>query len=140
MDDLKKDTLFIPDFAFIEYSSYSGDVPFMVDKNKEKKNIKEYINEKNFFNNYKYPFKIISSNELSDKLINSKTPFFYFLYSVNYMGKFITIVNSLNGENVYATSSTKCEYKGLKDVLADNVTEIKLCSEDVLILSEKMKK
>ena len=140
MELLKKDTLFVPDFAFTEYKlSKSSDVPVLVDKNNTKESIStDNQNVKNIFRRYKHPYKVISSQELSNKLLYDKKPFFYFLYTVSYTGKLITIVNSLNGENIYATSSTKGEYNGIKEVFADRVTEIKLQVEDIDKLVEKM--
>jgi len=143
MELLKHDTLFIPDFAFTEYSLSNKikDTPVLVTKNNTKVGIaKEKQNMKIICGEYKHPYKIISSKELSNKLLHDAKPFFYLMYVVDGTFKNITIINSATGENIYFTYSPKIERKELdiNGILTSDIQNIKLLPADIAILVAKM--
>ncbi|CAN5537329.1 hypothetical protein BH09BAC6_BH09BAC6_11300 [soil metagenome] len=53
------------------------------------------------FKNYKFEHKVLSSKELSDKIMADTEPFYYLLY-IPGNGKMIVVINSRTGELIYA--------------------------------------
>lgn len=60
----------------------------------------KYIKET--FEDYKYDYRILSPDELSDKILANKEPFYYVIYLHNYIaGKVVAVINSQTGEIIY---------------------------------------
>ena len=140
MEPLKQDTLFIPDFAFTEYiaTNKSHGIPLLVAK--QNIDAKDKQNMKSICEAYKYPCKIISSQELSNKLLYDTKPFFYLMYVVCNNFKQITVISSATGENIYYRLSPKKiptveDYNG---TLSSDIRNIKLLTSDMSILHAKM--
>ena len=90
-EELKKlstSTLYIPDYALTKFNSFTGD--------ESKKH-----DEKEIMEDYKLPYKIITTNELNDKILNDKTGFYYLQYVKSSTDKFISVINSATGEEIY---------------------------------------
>lgn len=85
---LKRDTLFVPDYVLIEFNKFTG--------NETKKH-----DEKEVFEDYPFKYKLLSSEELNKKIMESEQPFLYLLYVKSSTDKFISIVNAQTGELIY---------------------------------------
>lgn len=86
---LKKQTLYAPDYILISVNKFNGD--------DSKKN-----DEKEIFESYKYPYKLVTEKELNDKILNDKEPFYYISYvQGDGMPQTINIVDSQTGEIIY---------------------------------------
>lgn len=140
MEALKRDTLFIPDFAFAEYAMNEkvADVPLLVEKKEtsKEKSLRLKKNANLVFAKYKYPHKIISTEDLNRRLLENKKPFNYLIYSTCCTDKIVLIMNSENGENIYFTWSTKGNYEG--NILTGHLAEIRLEPKDIQYLVDKM--
>jgi hypothetical protein len=84
---LKKQTLYVPDYVLIKYNAFNGS-----ESRRE---------EKDVFEDYEYPYKLISIKELNDKIINDKEPFYYLNYVRNSAQKYVAIVDSETGQVIY---------------------------------------
>ena len=90
-EELKKlatSTLYIPDYALTKFNNFTGDESKMHD-------------EKDIMEDYKLSYKIITTKELNNKILEDKTGFYYLQYVKSSTDKFISIINSLTGEEIY---------------------------------------
>jgi hypothetical protein len=85
---LKRDTLFVPDYVLIAFNKFTG--------NETKKH-----DEKDVFEDYPFKYKLLSSEELNKKIMDSEKPFLYFIYVKSSTDKFISVVNAQTGALIY---------------------------------------
>ena len=85
---IKKETLYIPDYILIKFGAMTGD--------ESKKHT-----EKEIFTGYKYPYQLISTEELNQKILNDTIPFYHLQYVKSSTDKFVSIFNSTTGEMIY---------------------------------------
>ncbi len=81
-------TLFVPDYVLTKFGKNSDDES------------KKYP-EKEIFDGYTLAYKVLSTAELNEKIVNSTTPFYYLLYIKTLSEKFVTVTNAQTGEIVY---------------------------------------
>lgn len=98
---LKTETLYIPDFAKVEYRP--GKIK---DEDFSEEDIKKMMSP------YKYKYEFISKDELDAKIMNNEEVY-YFRYVKLNSDSFIQIVNSKTGDVIYKN------YKGVKYNLKD---------------------
>jgi len=105
---LKNEILYIPSYISIKFSRWTGD--------DEERN-DEYI--KKLFKKYKYKYKIISDEDLNNRIINNEM-FYYLRYVRVNSQKFLQVVNSKTGEVIYrnyiAGFSYNLKSKYIKDL------------------------
>lgn len=89
---LKNDTLYIPEYALTIFDAFTGD-------ESEKQNMNKLVKK------YPYPYKFLSIEELSNKVLNSEKPFYYLSYIKSSSDKFVSIVNTKTGELLYSDYS-----------------------------------
>jgi hypothetical protein len=94
LKELKKQILYIPNYATLHYDPLSG---------KEKAVEKSVVDE--LFKDYKYKYEILTADQISDKIMAGED-FYYLRYTRSTMEKFIQIVNSKSGEIVYSRKYT----------------------------------
>lgn len=92
MKNLKKEVLYVPEYVLIKFNKFSG--------NETKKH-----DEMDIFKDFKLKYKIISTDELNQKILADKTSFYYLIYVKSSTDKFINVVNSLTGEIIYSMYS-----------------------------------
>jgi hypothetical protein len=92
LKNLSNTTLYIPEYALIKYSKNSGDESKKQD-------------EKELLADYPFPYKILSTQELNDKINNTESPIFYLLLIRSGNDRIVTISNSKNGEIIYSSFS-----------------------------------
>lgn len=86
---LKYDTLFVPEYALDEFRANNAQ--------------KKRRNEESLFDDYEFPYKVISSEALSDKILQEETPFYYLsCIRNNYDTAFYSVVNSKTGVIIYS--------------------------------------
>ena len=81
-------TLFVPDYVLTKFSKNSDDES------------KKYP-EKEIFDGYTLAYKVLSTAELNEKIVNSTAPFYYLLYVKTPSEKFVTVTNAQTGEIIY---------------------------------------
>lgn len=86
---LKDAVLYVPDYVLIESNKFSGD---------ESKRHKE----EDVFGSYKLKYKLLSTKDLNEKILNDKEGFYYLTYIKSCTDKYVNVVNSLTGEIVYS--------------------------------------
>lgn len=89
---LASETLFIPDYVMTKYSKTSDDES------------KKY-ETKEIFDGYNLNYKLLTLEELNNKITNSSTPFYYLLFIKTISEKFVTVTNSKTGEIIYSEYS-----------------------------------
>lgn len=89
---LASETLFIPDYVMTKFSKNADD--------ESKK-----FETKEIFDGYNLTYKLVSLEELNDKILNNPTPFYYLLFIKTINEKFITVTNSKTGEIIYSENS-----------------------------------
>jgi len=102
---LKTDTLFVIDYLLIKRNKFNGD---------ESKKFKE----KDIFKEYKANYKIITIEELNNKILNDEE-FYYLSYIRSSASKFVSIINSKTGECIYLAynpMSYNFNYKDLRAI------------------------
>lgn len=87
--NLANTTLFVPDYVLTKFNKFTGD--------ESKKH-----DEKDIFEDYKFNYKLISTDELNTKILNDKNPFFYMIYIKSSTDKFVSVINSATGELIYS--------------------------------------
>ncbi|WP_420573395.1 hypothetical protein [Kordia sp.] len=87
---LKNKTLYMSEDFIYSYSPWGI---------KEKKN---QMTPEKLFKDYKHSYKIISDNELNDKILNNED-FYYLMYNQNVGAKVISVINGKTGEVIYNT-------------------------------------
>jgi hypothetical protein len=85
---IKKQTLYIPDYVMIKTGMIAG-AP-------DKKST-----EKEIFSEYKYPYQLITMDELNSKILNDTIPFYYLVCVIDEPDKFVSIFNSQTGKMIY---------------------------------------
>ncbi len=89
---LRGSVLYIPEHALIKFGAFTG--------NEDKRH-----DVKKLMKNYPYRYKVVSSDELSDLVLNSEKPVYYLTYVRSCTDKFIGIVDSKTGEYLYSAYS-----------------------------------
>ncbi|MEO5776866.1 MAG: hypothetical protein ABIQ27_08170 [Flavobacterium sp.] len=108
-DEFKKlssETLFIPDYVMTKFS-----------KNADDKTKKYEVKE--IFDGFNLNYKLLSLEELNEKILNNPTPFYYLLFIKTINEKFVTVTNSKTGEIIYSQySNSPSNFKSndLKDL------------------------
>lgn len=92
LSDLKKDTLYIPEYTKIKFAMFSGDES---QRHKVKKLMKKYP----------YPYKVLPMSEITEKITNSTKPVYYLSYIKSCTDKYISIFEGLSGELLYSDYS-----------------------------------
>jgi hypothetical protein len=88
----KVQTLYIPDYVLTKFSKNSDDES------------KKY-DEKEITEDSGLACKIITTDELNNKIATSETPFYYLLFIKTNAGRFVTVTNSSSGEIIYSSFS-----------------------------------
>lgn len=86
---LKTNTLYIPEYALIKFNKRTGD-------ESEKHDLAK------LFGRYKFDHKVVSTQELSDMILDSTKTIYYFSYVKSSTHLFYNIINSQTGEIVYS--------------------------------------
>jgi hypothetical protein len=89
LKNLKDEVLYVPDYVLINFNKFTGD--------ETKKH-----DEKDIFKNYKFEYKLMSTDELNEKIMNDTTSFYYLIYIKSSADKFVSVINSLTGEIIYS--------------------------------------
>jgi hypothetical protein len=89
MEKLKTSTLYVPDYVLIKFNMFTGD---------ESKLHKE----EDLFEDYKLPYKLLSTKKLNERILNDQAGFYYLAYVKGSTDKFVSIINSLTGEMIYS--------------------------------------
>ncbi|QNK76787.1 MULTISPECIES: hypothetical protein [Winogradskyella] len=84
---LKKVSLFIPENIIYGFTSHTAS---------EKTEI-----TKELFKDYTYNKTVLTAEELNEKILNEKQPFYYLMYHQNNFHKIITVVDGVSGEIIY---------------------------------------
>jgi hypothetical protein len=95
LNRLKSDTLFIPESTFKTF-----------DVREKGKTMDEYAGR----------YKVISIEELGDRILKSEKPFYYLNVHMDGLEKFINVINSKTGEIVYSSYKGAAYYFNAKDV------------------------
>lgn len=90
MKNLKKEVLHVPEYILTKFNKFTGD--------ETKKH-----DEKDIFEDYKLKYKLISTDELNQKILTDTTSFYYLIYIKSSTDKYISVINSLTGEIIYST-------------------------------------
>lgn len=92
LKNLTNEVLYVPDYVLIRLTAS------LTDENSKH-------NEKELFEKYRYNYKVISINELNNKILNDTKAFYYLIYVKSNTDKYICVINSLTGEIIYANRS-----------------------------------
>ncbi len=104
IQSLRTDTLYVVDYLLIKRNKFTGD---------ESKRFKE----KDIFKYYKSNYKMISIEELNDKILSDEE-FYYLSYLRSSAHKFVSIINSKTGEYIYSAYNPMSYNFGSKDLRA----------------------
>lgn len=97
MENLKSDTLFIPDYVLIHFDKFNG--------NESKRS------EHDMMSGYKYPYKILTGGEISNLIVNSKKTIYILDYVKDVTTKFVTIYKqSTAGAKIIYSDITNITY------------------------------
>lgn len=107
---LKTETLYVPDYVLIQYEKKTNNV------------IAKHV-ESELFKKYTLKHKLLTIEELNAKIANKKESIYYFIYVKSRYDKFISVVNSVTGEIIYARY-TPMSYNIQPDDLNDLQLEI----------------
>jgi hypothetical protein len=105
LSELKKQTLYVPDYVLIKFGAMTG--------SESRRN-----DEDDLFKGYKYEHKLLPMSELSDLILNSPDPVYYLVYVKSSTDKFITIFNSETGQMIYSVYKGVSYNIGAKDFKA----------------------
>ncbi|UPT70283.1 MAG: hypothetical protein M0D53_14445 [Flavobacterium sp. JAD_PAG50586_2] len=97
LDKLKTETLYIPDYTFINFDKWTGDET-------------KRFEVTDLMKDYEFQYKVVTSEELSQKILNEQNPIYYFLYVKNSTTKYISVINSQTGKIVYAYGDMEGNY------------------------------
>ena len=92
MKNLYKEVLYVPEYVLMKFNKFTGDET-------KKHNVKD------IFEDYAHKYKIITIDELNQKILEDKTSFYYLIYIKSSTDKYICVVNSLSGEIIYSSYS-----------------------------------
>lgn len=87
--ELANEVLYIPDYTLIKFNSFTGDESKLHD-------------EEELFEDYEPEYKLIDTEALNAKILESDTAFFYLIYIKSSTDKFISVINSKTGEIIYS--------------------------------------
>ncbi len=110
MKNLKSEVLYIPDYVLTKFNKFSGD--------ETKKH-----DEKELFEDYELKYKIISIDELNEKILNGTEAFYYLIYIKSCTDKYVSVVNSSTGELIYSVY-TPVSYNFKKSDMRDIRDEV----------------
>lgn len=88
LKNLRNATLFVPDNVLIKFGKFSGDESKRFD-------------ESDVFKKYTYKYQLLSIEELNEKILTEKNPFYYLVYIKSSTDKFVSVINSVTGEMLY---------------------------------------
>jgi hypothetical protein len=80
---LKTQTLYIPDYALVDFDS------------------KKKHDPAKFLSDYEFKYQVVTNEELSELILSSGGPVYYFVYVKNQYYNYATIFNSQSGEMLY---------------------------------------
>lgn len=89
LKNLSNNTLYVSDEILIKYNYF-----------KDTENEKH--DEKKLFKSYKFKYKILTKQDLSEKIQESSNPIYYLTYIKSETRKYLIILNSVTGEIVYS--------------------------------------
>ncbi|MDP4267019.1 MAG: hypothetical protein Q8880_06260 [Bacteroidota bacterium] len=89
LKNLKSGILYVPNYVLISRSIFNG------------KETKQH-EEKEIFEDYKYKYKILTANDLNEKILSDDNKFYYMFMNFDNTGKFIYITNAKTGEVIYS--------------------------------------
>jgi hypothetical protein len=89
---LKTERLYIPKNDFRETGSFVGDG--------------KYNDSTKIMKGYKFDYKVISNDELDQKILTDPNPFFYLLFMTTGSCKMVAVVDSQTGELMYSKFTT----------------------------------
>lgn len=76
---------------------------FFAGVNKIRTDAEKSAEIKTLFEDYHYDYKVLTSSELEDKILDDKEPFYYLIFlNSSKAGKFLGVVNSRTGDVVYS--------------------------------------
>lgn len=107
---LKTETLYVPNYVLIQY-----------DKKTNGETGKHL--ESDLFKKYTLKHKLLTIEELNAKIVNKQEPIYYFIYVKSRVDKFVSVVNSVTGEMIYARY-TPMSYNLQPDDLNDLQLEV----------------
>ena len=90
--NLSKETLYVPDFNLLGFSPFLGR--------------KKAADEEKIFEDYPYPYKIVSKAELDQVILDSDKPSYYLIFIKDSSNKVVCVVNSNTGETVYSNAKS----------------------------------
>ncbi|WP_316738753.1 hypothetical protein [Pedobacter aquatilis] len=88
---LSAQTLYVPDFNLIRFH------PFVL-------GTKKVADEENLFEDYKYPYKVVSKADLDKIIIEGDQPAYYLVFIKDSSSKIVCVINSKTGETIYSTA------------------------------------
>ncbi len=91
IQNLKLDTLYIPNYVKIKFNMFSG-------KESEVENDEKYLEDEN----YTFPIKFVSNDELNDLVLNRSGGVKYLLYVRSTTDKFVSVFDSNTGKMLYS--------------------------------------
>ena len=105
LKNLRNSVLYVTEDVLIKFGKFNGDESKRFDK-------------EDIFKNYSLKYKLISMNELNEKVLNETNPFYYLLYIKSSTDKYVTVINSVSGEIVY-THYSPLSYNFKSDDIED---------------------
>ncbi len=87
--NLARDTLFVVDYALVRFKAFTGDES-------------QRLDESEVFSKYPYPYKLLSTDVLNQKILASRKPFYYMVYVKSSTDKYVYVFNSKTGQVVYS--------------------------------------
>lgn len=105
LKNLKNGILYVPDYTLIKFNKFTGD------ENKKH-------DEKDLFEDFRLKYKLVTIEELNQKILNDKTGFYYLVYVKSSTDKYVSVINSLTGEIIYSSYSP-ASYTFKSDDLSD---------------------
>jgi hypothetical protein len=109
--NLQQEMLYVPDYTLVKFNSLSGDESKRHD-------------EKILFKDYKFNYKIVTLNDLDNKILNSDKPIYFLSYVKSSSTTFVTIYNSQANEIIY-TNRTSLSFNIKEKNIAQLVKAIK---------------
>jgi hypothetical protein len=96
LSPLKNDTLYIPDYVLIKFE------PLQINGRRVEA---EFFKEEELLKNYPYPYRFVTTNELSKIISNSTLPIYYLSLVKQFPSHYLSIINSKTGEFIYSNFS-----------------------------------